>query len=259
MTLSASSPDEYIYLAKDLTCDSHMIQHEKFEIAIDSLHDRETVLSRKAERKKAREEAERKKAREAIERKKAREETEKTKLAAKDAQEAVAKESPTNVKMEKSPEDGPQALPNDAQNVDTTIRKPDAPASENQHFALWYSSLCIDIVAGTKLTTFPDLPIDVCTCQEMACNTRKAQPKALYFCEHDIEKLLRASGKYSYAWLYQERDRWLPETFGQRCDPRYRADLMEKASQLFQILYTLTEKERQVGKLGVRVIPGQWP
>lgn len=111
-------------------------------------------------------------------------------------------------------------------------------------FVLWQSSYETDILTKKKLTTFPHLPYAACICKEVSCVARKQEPGSLRACQHDVERLLRASGLYSLAWLRKERLLWHPDRFGQRCDPDFRPELRKKATELYAIFEVLIEAEK---------------
>jgi hypothetical protein len=48
------------------------------------------------------------------------------------------------------------------------------------------------------LTTFPYLPSAITTCALTACSILKSEPDSIHACQHDVEKLPRASGLYTY-------------------------------------------------------------
>lgn len=85
---------------------------------------------------------------------------------------------------------------------------------------------CLSTTAP-PLPEFPQLPADVCTCEELTCKFEKEKEGGLAACEHDLEQVLRASGKYSRDWLRKERLRWHPDQVARRCSPEVR-DLLTK-------------------------------
>jgi len=50
-----------------------------------------------------------------------------------------------------------------------------------------------------------------------------------------MERLLRGSGKYSYAWLKKKALPWHPDQVGRRCDPDFRVELTRKANFMFAV------------------------
>lgn len=110
-------------------------------------------------------------------------------------------------------------------------------------FALWQSACEDDIRRKKVLSTFPHLPVSVLFCTDPSCKSFKEEPGSFRACQHDVERFLRASGEYGYAWLKKQRLIWHPDRFGNRCDPDHREELKKKAEQLFQILGTLMEQE----------------
>ncbi|CAI6337595.1 unnamed protein product [Periconia digitata] len=94
------------------------------------------------------------------------------------------------------------------------------------------------------LTSFPYLPLSLTTCTLPSCATGKADPKGLRACKHDVERLLRASGLYSYEWLRQERIRWHPDRFGRLCAEEWREEGRRVAEEMFKVVDCL------VGEVG---------
>ncbi|KAF1832698.1 hypothetical protein BDW02DRAFT_570787 [Decorospora gaudefroyi] len=92
------------------------------------------------------------------------------------------------------------------------------------------------------LTTFPYLPSTITTCALTACSILKSEPDSIHACQHDVEKLLRASGLYSYEWLRQERLRWHPDRFGRLCEERWRETGKKLAGEMFKLMSVLIEK-----------------
>jgi len=93
----------------------------------------------------------------------------------------------------------------------------------------------LDCSPGTlRRPDFPQPPAQICTCQLAGCVQRKTD-KGLRACRHDMEKLLRASGEYSMAWLRKERLAWHPDRFARRCAPGSREVLVGMATEMFEI------------------------
>jgi len=102
-----------------------------------------------------------------------------------------------------------------------------------------WKALCDSLFNGTALITrFPHLPVDICTCDIQVCGLRKVD-KLLLACRHDVEKLLKASGQYSLAWLRTERLAWHPDRFGRKCSPEYKDLLLKKATEMYTIFEEL--------------------
>lgn len=96
---------------------------------------------------------------------------------------------------------------------------------------------------GTKLlTSFPYLPSDLTTCILPSCIVLKSDPDGIHACQHDVERLLRASGLYSYEWLRQERLRWHPDRFGRLCDESWREAGKRLAGEMFKLIHSLMEE-----------------
>jgi hypothetical protein len=64
-----------------------------------------------------------------------------------------------------------------------------------------------------------------------------------------VEKLLKASGLYSYEWLRQERLRWHPDRFGRLCHEDWRETGKKLSGEMFKLMSALIEdiKSRQDG------------
>jgi hypothetical protein len=110
-------------------------------------------------------------------------------------------------------------------------------------YVLWQTAWEADVTRNKLLTTFPHIPTKVCICVEASCKLRKVD-SGLLACHHDVERLLRASGLYSLAWLRKERIPWHPDRFGLRCDPDFRKELKRKATEMYSIFETLIEEEK---------------
>jgi hypothetical protein len=91
------------------------------------------------------------------------------------------------------------------------------------------------------LSMFPYLPNTVTTCNLTACTMLKSEPESIHACQHDVEKLLRASGLYSYEWLRQERLRWHPDRFGRLCEEEWRETGKKLAGEMFKLMSVLIE------------------
>ena len=91
------------------------------------------------------------------------------------------------------------------------------------------------------LSRFPYLPAAVTTCALTACTILKAQEASIHACQHDLEKLLKASGLYSYEWLRQERLRWHPDRFGRLCAEEWRETGKKLAGEMFKLMSALIE------------------
>ncbi|KAF1843509.1 uncharacterized protein K460DRAFT_418562 [Cucurbitaria berberidis CBS 394.84] len=97
-------------------------------------------------------------------------------------------------------------------------------------------------ISGNMLTSFPYLPSRVTTCALTACTILKSEPDGIQACHHDVEKLLRASGLYSYEWLRQERLRWHPDRFGRLCEEHWRETGRKMAGEMFKLMSVLIEE-----------------
>lgn len=94
------------------------------------------------------------------------------------------------------------------------------------------------------LSSFPYLPAAITTCALTACIILKADLDSIHACQHDVERLLRASGMYSYEWLRQERLRWHPDRFGRLCEERWRETGKKMAGEMFKLMSVLMEQLR---------------
>lgn len=112
------------------------------------------------------------------------------------------------------------------------------------HYVSWRSRYEAAILCHRTLTTFPHLPVAVCTCMKTSCTISKAHEEGLKACQHDVEKLLHASGNYSLQWLRKERLQWHPDKFARRCEPDFRRELDRKATEMYAIFEVLIDAER---------------
>jgi hypothetical protein len=94
------------------------------------------------------------------------------------------------------------------------------------------------------LTNFPHLPSTVTTCSLTACSMLKSEPDSIHACQHDVKKLLQASGLYSYEWLRQERLRWHPDRFGRLCHEDWRETGKKLAGEMFKLMSALIEETK---------------
>lgn len=104
---------------------------------------------------------------------------------------------------------------------------------------------------GKLLTEFPYIPAELAVCSLEACVATKSDPDGLRACEHDVERLFRASGLYSYEWLRQERIRWHPDRFGRLCEDEFRETGSRLAEEMFKIVDGLMTKLESTGADGV--------
>lgn len=93
------------------------------------------------------------------------------------------------------------------------------------------------------LTSFPYLPPSCTLCTHPICVAAKSNPAGLRACTHDVERLLRASGLYSYEWLRQERIRWHPDRFGRLCEEGWREEGRKIAEEMFKVVEGLLVAE----------------
>lgn len=104
------------------------------------------------------------------------------------------------------------------------------------------------------LTSFPYIPSTLTVCSLPSCVMLKSDSDGIHACQHDVEKLLRASGLYSYEWLRQERLRWHPDRFGRLCDESWREAGKKMAGEMFKLIHALMEElkleEAKMGNAG---------
>lgn len=99
---------------------------------------------------------------------------------------------------------------------------------------------------GKLLTQFPYLPATITMCRLASCTPAKADPDGLRACKHDVERLYRASGLYSFEWLRQERIRWHPDRFGRLCEENWRDKGRKLAEEMFKMIDSLiSDLDRQ--------------
>jgi len=92
---------------------------------------------------------------------------------------------------------------------------------------------------GKLFTGFPYVPAAVRVCKQQVCELAKSDSTGVKACKHDVERLLRASGSYSYEWLRQERIRWHPDRFAPLCQPEWRDTGRKLAEEMFKIIGSL--------------------
>jgi hypothetical protein len=96
-------------------------------------------------------------------------------------------------------------------------------------------------LTGKLLTSFPYIPSTVTVCALPSCKILKSDSDGVQACQHDLEKLMRASGLYSYEWLRQERLRWHPDRFGRLCHESWREQGKRMAGEMFKMIHALME------------------
>lgn len=144
-----------------------------------------------------------------------------------------------------------QATPSPPTNAKGTPARPRAP--KKLQIRSQSSRAGIPATSSTSsnaklLTTFPHPPAALTTCALPACTPHKSDPAGLRACKHDVERLLRASGLYSYEWLRQERIRWHPDRFGRLCEESWREEGRRLAEEMFKIIDSLiTDLDRMKG------------
>lgn len=108
-------------------------------------------------------------------------------------------------------------------------------------YAAW-KARCDALLQQDGLSVFPEIPAEVCTCDEPTCKVRKLM-HGISWCQHDVEKLLRGSEQYSARWLKQESLLWHPDRFGRKCAEAHKDRLQKVASELFVIFCALKSVE----------------
>lgn len=100
------------------------------------------------------------------------------------------------------------------------------------------------ILVPGQLRSFPSISdyIDLCTRSE--CRSTKDDGNLTGVCYHDLEGLLRGSGRYSYAWLKEERNIWHPDRFSRFCQADFVDQLKVKAEQMFVLYGVLMQAEK---------------
>lgn len=91
--------------------------------------------------------------------------------------------------------------------------------------------------------TFPHPPSEGYSCVKAVCLSRKGLESDIRACKHDMERILRGSGRYSVAWLRKERLSWHPDRFGLKCDPDFRTELVKKATAMYATFEELLREE----------------
>lgn len=208
---------------------------EAFYTVIDSLADDATIKSRKERREKAAQEAKIKAAQDAKEAQRRADEKRK--------QEQQKKSNEYSERQQRAAAAEARA----AQEREAALQ-----AELPTLYSSWKAEYTKLFASSTLLTVFPTPPRKACFCTEVSCLQRKNEEGSLTACRHDIERLLRASGLYSLAWLRKESLAWHPDRFGLRCDGDVRAILCGKATQLFVIFGELMDKERDIADAGAR-------
>lgn len=100
--------------------------------------------------------------------------------------------------------------------------------------------------SGKLLSAFPYIPSTITICALPSCKILKSDTDGIQACHHDIERLLRASGLYSYEWLRQERLRWHPDRFGRLCEEGWREAGKRMAGEIFKMISILMEEAKAV-------------
>jgi hypothetical protein len=106
-------------------------------------------------------------------------------------------------------------------------------------------------VQGKLFSQFPYLPSELATCALPLCTSTsvKADAEGLGACKHDVWRLFRASGLYSYEWLRQERIRWHPDKFGRLCEESFRVRGIKLAEEMFKMIEGLMSDLEAAGTM----------
>jgi hypothetical protein len=92
--------------------------------------------------------------------------------------------------------------------------------------------------------TFPSIPVEIITCDEMTCVNRKME-RPLGACEHEVEALLMGAGEeYCARWLWRESLKWHPDQFVRKCHEEFKEVGAAMGTELFSIIMALAGKER---------------
>ncbi|KAF2743468.1 hypothetical protein M011DRAFT_471405 [Sporormia fimetaria CBS 119925] len=102
-------------------------------------------------------------------------------------------------------------------------------------------------IRAKLLSEFPHLPPEAVICKLSDCIAVKAGSSGIRACKHDVEGLLRASGKYSLEFLKQERIRWHPDRFGRMCSEEWRETGRRLAEEMFKIVDSLITELKGAG------------
>jgi len=93
------------------------------------------------------------------------------------------------------------------------------------------------MMLSAPIKEFPSIPVGKCA---VGCGSG--------LCVHNLEVVLRGSGKYSVEFLKKERLMWHPDRFAQFCLPEFAELLCAEAAQVFKLYGVLLEQE--MGKAG---------
>lgn len=119
-------------------------------------------------------------------------------------------------------------------------------AAKKEIFDKWFNTIEARLPAShISATNFPYLPKEIDICDEPDCVARKSRKEAVGACQHDLEMLLRVSGKYSERWLRKQRERWHSDKFVGKTKSSGGAPEMlnRKANEMFSLFTELIEAE----------------
>ncbi|KAJ4292067.1 Phosphatidylglycerol/phosphatidylinositol transfer protein [Kalmusia sp. IMI 367209] len=117
-----------------------------------------------------------------------------------------------------------------------TKRTPKKLEIRSQSSASSVPSSSTAVPRANLLTSFPYLPPALTNCVLPVCALQKADPNGLRACKHDVERLFKASGEYSFEWLRQERLRWHPDRFGRLCEAGWKEEGKKLSEEMFKIV-----------------------
>ncbi|KAI8931130.1 hypothetical protein NX059_011484 [Plenodomus lindquistii] len=134
--------------------------------------------------------------------------------------------------------------PNPATTTTYPTPKPKTPRKLQVRTPSTSTSTSTPSAPPTLLQSFPYPPLPSPPCILAPCVLLKLEPNGLRACQHDVERLLRSSGSYSYEWLRQERLRWHPDRFGRLCAEGWREEGKKMGGEMFKVLSALMEDVR---------------
>lgn len=104
-----------------------------------------------------------------------------------------------------------------------------------------FQKYCEKLFRSGDIITFPDVSEYIDVCGRSKCKEAKEGSNGPKTCVHDLERLLKGSGCYSYAFLKEERIKWHPDMFARRCHPNARELLTKKAEAMFVMIGNLMD------------------
>lgn len=92
-----------------------------------------------------------------------------------------------------------------------------------------------------QLREFPAMREYLTACANPACQSLMSGSQ-LGVCGHNLQALLSGSGRYSSAWLKEERNVWHPDKFARYCHPTHKERLKASAQEMFVLYGVLMDK-----------------